>query len=149
MQAVVLSVVHSWGRRVAALEARLGQGPKSNTERRLIGTLDVSDGRVFDRARAHADVATLIGFDRGLATAHPSAEVIYVAQDNWPVRFHPRVLEAVAGTTIRLLRLATYPPWTDPIEKLWRWLRQDVLHQPDFGDDWPGLEAAVETWRQK
>jgi transposase len=122
------------------------QGHKANTERRLIGAMDAVTGRVFCWQRAHADVATLIRFYRALAEAYPAAEVIYVAQDNWPVHFHPRVLEALQGTRIKLLRLPTYAPWTNPIEKLWRRLRQEVLHQHDFGDDWAGLKSAVTDW---
>ena len=124
-------------------------GYKSNTERRLIGALDAVDGRVFCWQRAHADVDTLIRFYRALAAAYPSAERIYVAQDNWPVHTHPRVQAALEGTTIRLLRLPTYAPWTNPIEKLWRRLKQEVLHQHDFGDDWEGLKAAVTAWLQR
>ena len=124
--------------------AELGHG--ANTERRLIGALDAGDGRVVCWQRAHADVATLIRFYGALAEAYPSAERIYVAQDNWPVHFHERVLRALEGTKIELLRLPTYAPWTNPIEKLWRRLKQEVLHQHDFGDDWEGLKAAVTAW---
>jgi transposase len=124
-------------------------GHKANGQRRLIAALDAVDGRVFCRQRAHADVGTLIRYYRALAEAYPAAEVIYVAQDNWPVHFHPRVLEALEGTKVRLLRLPTYAPWTNPIEKLWRRLKQEVLHQHDFGDDWEGLKGAVTAWLRK
>jgi transposase len=124
-------------------------GHKSNSERRLIGALDAVDGRVFCWQRAHADVSTLIRFYRALAEAYPSAERIYVAQDNWPVHFHERVLEALAGTKVTPLRLPTYAPWTNPIEKLWRRLKQELLHQHDFGDDWEGLKVAISAWLQK
>lgn len=124
--------------------AELGQ--KANNERRLIGALDAVDGRVFCWQRAHADVGTLIRYYQALEESYPSAEVIYVAQDNWPVHFHPRVLEALGPTKVQLLRLPTYAPWTNPIEKLWRRLKQEVLHQHDFGDDWAGLKAAITEW---
>jgi transposase len=124
-------------------------GHKANNERRLIGALDAVDGRVFCWQRAHADVDTLIRYYRALAAAYPSAERIYVAQDNWPVHAHRRVQEMIEGTPIRLLRLPTYAPWTNPIEKLWRRLKQEVLHQHDFGDDWEGLKGAVTAWLQR
>jgi len=123
-------------------------GYKSNTERRLIAALDAVDGRVFCWQRAHADVDTLVRFYRALAEAYPAAERIYVAQDNWPVHLHERVLRELEGTKVKLLRLPTYAPWTNPIEKLWRRLKQEVLHQHDFGDDWDGLKAAVTAWLQ-
>jgi hypothetical protein len=125
---------------------RADLGEKANTERRIIGTLDAVTGRLFYWQRAHADVGTLIRYYRALSQAYPAAEVIYVAQDNWPVHFHERILEAVGPLRITLLRLPTYAPWTNPIEKVWRRLKQEVLHQHDFGDDWPGLKAAVTKW---
>jgi transposase len=41
-------------------------------------------------------------------------------------------LTAREATQIGLLRLPTYVPWTNPIEKLWQRLKQEVLHQHDF-----------------
>ncbi len=127
--------------------AELGQ--KANNERRLIGALDAVDGRLFCWQRSRADVGTLIRYYAALAEAYPEADRVYVAQDNWPVHFHPRVLEALEGTKVRLLRLPTYAPWTNPIEKVWRRLKQEVLHQHDFGDDWAGLKAAVSQWLER
>jgi transposase len=124
-------------------------GHTMNTERRLIGALDAVEGRVFCWQRAHADVDTLIRYYRALEGAYPTAEVIYVAQDNWPVHTHPRIAEALATSRIKRLPLPTYAPWTNPIEKVWRRLKQELLHQHDFGDDWAGLKAAVAAWLEK
>jgi transposase len=124
-------------------------GHKANNERRLIGALDAVEGRLFCWQRSHADVDTLIRYYAALAAAYPAAAVIYVAQDNWPVHFHPRLLAALEGTKVKPLRLPTYAPWTNPIEKVWRRLKQEVLHQHDFGDDWEGLKAAVTAWLQE
>jgi hypothetical protein len=44
---------------------------------------------------------------------------------------------------IQLLFLPTYASWLNPIEKLWRWLRQQVIHLHGFSDDWPALKARV------
>jgi transposase len=124
-------------------------GHKANNARRLIGALDAVDGRLFCWQRAHADVATLVRYYEALEASYPHAEEVYVAQDNWPVHFHERVLRALEGTKIRLLRLPTYAPWTNPIEKVWRRLRQEVLHMHDFGDDWAGLRAAIAAWLEQ
>jgi transposase len=124
-------------------------GRKANNERRLIGCLDATDGRVFCWQRAHADVGTLIRFYQALAEAYPSAETIYVAQDNWPVHFHPRLVGSLGATKVHLLPLPTYAPWTNPIEKVWRRLKQELLHQHDYGDDWEALKEAIRAWLQK
>jgi transposase len=124
-------------------------GHQRNTERRLIGALDAVEGRVFCWQRAHADVDTLIRYYRALEAAYPAAEVIDLAQDNWPVHTHPRIAAALESSRIRLVPLPTYAPWTNPIEKVWRRLKQELLHQHDFGDDWEGLKAAVTAWLAK
>ena len=42
--------------------------------------------------------------------------------------------------------LPTYAPWLNPIEKLWRWLRQDVLKLIHLTDDWRTLRARVNAF---
>ena len=44
---------------------------------------------------------------------------------------------------IQLLQLPTYAPWTNPIEKLWRWVRQSVLHLHGLAEDWEALQQRV------
>jgi hypothetical protein len=122
------------------------QGHGRNRKRRVIGALDARTGRLTSWQGDKAGVAELGRFYRRLAEAYPEAEAIYVAQDNWPVHFLPGVTGPLAGTPIRLLRLPTYAPWTNPIEKVWRKLKQEVLAQHDYGDDWAGLRQAVEGW---
>jgi transposase len=122
------------------------QGHGRNSKRRVIGALDAVDGRLLCWQRSETGVGTLKRFYKALQAAYPEAEVIYVAQDNWPVHFHPDVLASLQGTRVKLLRLPTYAPWTNPIEKVWRFLKQELLHQHDFADDWAGLQRAVTEW---
>jgi hypothetical protein len=42
-----------------------------------------------------------------------------------------------------MLCLPTYASWCNPIEKLWRWLEQDILHLHRLSDDWAALKQAV------
>jgi hypothetical protein len=44
---------------------------------------------------------------------------------------------------IQLVFLPTYASWLNPIEKLWRWLRQDVLHCHRYRQDWLLLKQLV------
>jgi len=48
--------------------------------------------------------------------------------DCWSCHYHPDVLLAAHRAGITLIPLPTYAPWENPIEKLWRWLCQEVLH---------------------
>jgi transposase len=125
------------------------QGHGSNSKRRIIGTLNVITGQLFTLQRSHADVGTLIRFYRAVELAYPEAETIYIAQDNWPVHFLPEVTTALESTRVKLLRLPTYAPWTNPIEKVWRKLYQEILHQHEYRDRWAELQATVEAWLQR
>ena len=63
------------------------------------------------------------------ARQYPDAQNIYLVMDNWPVHFHPDALDALAqDSRLELLALPTYAPWLNPIEKLWRLVRQRVTH---------------------
>lgn len=122
------------------------QGHRTNTRRRVVGAVNALTGRLTHWSGRRAGVAELVRFYAQRRADYPDAQVIHVAQDNWPIHFLPALLAAVADTPVRLLRLPTYAPWTNPIEKVWRKLRQEVLHQHDFADDWEGLTAAVDAW---
>jgi len=42
--------------------------------------------------------------------------------------------------------LPTYASWCNPIEKLWRWLQQEVLHLHGHAGDWPQLKAKIQDF---
>lgn len=122
------------------------QGHSSNRKRRVIGAFNAVNGQLLSWQGSKAGVRALGRFYHRIRVAYPQAETIYVAQDNWPVHFLPEVVGPLAGGPFRLLRLPTYAPWTNPIEKVWRKLQQELLPMHDFGDDWAGLQAAVSQW---
>lgn len=133
--------------------ARLGSkqplaytGYRSNRQRRICASLNFLTGQVVAHQRTHIRRQALLAHYQALQAAYPQAEVIFVVQDNWPVHFHPDVLLGLVGQRITLLRLPTYAPWTNPIEKLWLRLRQEVLHLHRFEDNWLGLTQAVPAW---
>ncbi len=103
----------------------------------LTGRVDYSDGYIVGRAK-------VIAFYQQLVQAYPDAACIYVVQDNWSIHRHAEVLAAVQQLPqITPVWLPTYAPWLNPIEKLWRWLRQDVLKLHRLAADWPGLRQHV------
>jgi transposase len=142
----------------------------SATQRRITATLDACTGRVIFRQAARIQIPTLCRFYEQVCAAYADEPtLIYLVQDNWPVHLHPDVLARLMPQTlpfprplppnwptkprktwpdaerlpITLLMLPTYAPWTNPIEKLWRWLRQEVLHLHRHADDWAGLQTLV------
>ena len=148
-------------------EPRAERSTRSNSTTRVIGALDAATGRVVSRQQAKIGVPALIRFFRELVAAYPGQR-LFLVLDNWPVHYHPDVLAALERQTspfpffrppswpdqpsprakrlnlpIQLVPLPTYSPWLNPIEKLWLWLKQDVLHLHRSADNVPALRALV------
>jgi hypothetical protein len=123
------------------------RGGANNQQWRLIGTLNAVTGRVDYRDNYIVGRQEVRAMYRDLDHAYPAARQIYVVQDNWSIHQHPDVSSAVAEfPRIEPVWLPTYAPWLNPIEKLWRWLRQDVLKMHRLADDWPELRRRVRAF---
>ncbi|MBV9769228.1 MAG: IS630 family transposase [Bryobacterales bacterium] len=146
-------------------------GHRSNLVSRVAGCINIFTGQVIHRQRSCLGVEQLTAFYQEVAACYPDAETIYIIQDNWPVHFHPDLVAALLpqqlpfriirpsnwkaepskkakrlNLPLCLVQLPTYAPWTNPIEKLWRKLRQDLLHLHRFGDTWLALKQAVSSY---
>ncbi len=136
---------------LTATYAPRGQPPvtrlshRANTRHRLSGALNLVTGQVTWLARSVMGVVNLKRFLAKVRLAYPGQRLILI-WDNWPVHQHPAVLETASVLGIELLWLPTYAPWTNPIEKLWRWLKQDLLHHHGRADRWKELQAQVWAW---
>ena len=83
-------------------------------------------------------------FYRQLDRRYPAARRVYVIQDNWPIHAHPDVLATLeALPRLEPIWLPTYVPRLNPIEKLWRWLKRDILKLHRLADDWHALHQRV------
>ena len=147
----------------------------SNTATRVVGTLDALSGRVLFQSGCKVGIKELVHFYQHVRQAYPQAQRIWVVQDNWPIHFHPDVLVALEPQKtpfafprpkdwpdkpspaavkrwgdlrlpIQFVLLPTYASWCNPIEKLWRWLRQDVLRLHQGAADWPMLISQVHAF---
>lgn len=145
--------------------ARLGY--KGNYTWRIAAALNPWTGQVTYQQARVMDVQRMITFYHKLVLAYPDQEILLV-QDNWPIHYHPDLLAALQPQTfpygsyappnwshnpanpkvkspypIRLMFLPTYASWTNPIEKLWRSLKQEVLHLHRYEDRWIDLKLRV------
>jgi hypothetical protein len=147
----------------------------ADTQTRYVAGLDHATGRVTFRRSARTTVKELVKFYQDLRSAYPAARVIYVALDNWPVHFHPDLLVALqpqerrhlfrtpptwptepsAAATrawggldlpLQLAPLPTYASWLNPIEKLWRWLKQAVVHHHRLADDLAAFRRKIDAF---
>jgi transposase len=124
-------------------------GP-NNKQWRVIGALNALSGRV-DYLDAYIIGREKVSqFYRQLVAAYPQARQIYVAQDNWSIHTHPDVQAALAGLPqVEPVWLPTYAPWLNPIEKLWRWLREQVLTLHRLAGDWDALRERVNAFLEQ
>lgn len=140
----------------------------SNSLCRGVGALNALSGQVTYEQHSKISLPRLSNFYQHLNDDYGWAECIFVVQDTWPVHVHPDIMARLQPQTspfwptvpanwpslpsrgavqdnlpIQLVFLPTYSPWLNPIEQLWRWVRQDVLHLHRFSDDWLTLKQRV------
>lgn len=117
-------------------QPRLPYSHRSNTLMRVVGFLNAVTGQV--QAWEYSKVTAPRLRQCWLRAAHeyPNAKKIYLVIDNWPVHFHPTATQAlVEDSRIQLIALPTYAPWLNPIEKLWRLVKQRVAHAHPWCND--------------
>jgi transposase len=145
----------------------------SDTVFKGMGALNPITGQVIYHQASKASIQQLTVFYDMIMENHskkyyPDLDTIFMVQDNWSVHFHPDVLAHLqpqhlefpvhvpdhwpkeptqkarfANLPIKILQLPTYASWANPIEKLWRWVRQTVLHLHRLSDDWSVLKQRV------
>lgn len=136
-----------WHERGGAGKAqpRCVRSHKSDTKRRTIAAMNAHTGQVHWHGCSKSRLKELCLFLKQLRQAHGEQRVVLV-WDNWPVHLHPTVLTCANEQRIELLFLPTYSPWLNPIEKLWRKLKHDVLVAHRHSDQWLELRARVEAF---
>ncbi len=130
----------TWGQ--AGIEPTATLSHRANTRHRICGGLDAVTGQVVWRGASTAGVAVLCRWLADVRAAYPGRRLLLV-WDNWPVHRHPAVLARAGELGIGIVWLPTYAPWLNPIEKLWRQTKQDVLHHHRLADAWTDLKARV------
>jgi len=136
-----------------------------------IGALNPITGQVTYHQASKASIQQLTVFYDMIIEDYPKLDTIFMVQDNWSVHFHPDVLAhlqpqylefpvhvpdhwpkeptakaRLANLPIKILQLPTYASWANPIEKLWRWARQTIIHLHRLSDDWSMLKQRVQDF---
>ena len=147
----------------------------ANTQTRYVAGLERTRGQVIFRRSAHTTVKELVKFHQDIRAAYPHARVIYVVLDNWPVHFHPDLLVALQAQErqhlfktppnwptepstkakeawgnlelpLQLVPLPTYASWLNPIEKLWRWMNQEIVQHHRLAHDLASFRQKVDDF---
>ena len=137
----------TWSQVAPALAPVADRAGPNNKQWRVIGALNALSGRVDYLDGYVVGREKVIRFYRQLAAAYPDVRRLYVVQDNWSIHRHEDVTRAlVALPQIEPVWLPTYAPWLNPIEKLWRWLREHVLTLHRLAGDWEALRERVNAF---
>lgn len=148
-------------------------GTSGNKQGSIVGALNGITGKVTASILSKCGGSQLIEFYQKLVETYPHAETIYLVEDNSPIHHHPKLLTHLADQKtpfelpmppswqnlkvdkapnllpIQLLPLPTYASWCNPIEKLWRWLKQDVIHLHRQADNWNELQISIKEFLDK
>ena len=119
------------------------QAARYNTQTRIVAVLNAWTGQVHSLQRSRIGKEALVEFYAQIRTAYPNLQRLYLVQDNWPVHKLPEVVQALQTHRLTPLFLPTYASWLNPIEKLWRWLKQKVLHNHRLAADLEALRQQV------
>ena len=139
-------VAPTWGG-----DAAVAQRAGNNQQWRTIGALNALTGQVHYLDGYIVGRQQVSQFYSRLDRAYPKqVELSYVIQDNWNIHTHPDVLSALEEyPRIPPIWLPTYAPWLNPIEKLWRWLRHDILKMHRWVEDWPQVKQRVRDFLEQ
>jgi hypothetical protein len=136
---------------------------------RIMACLNPFDGRLTSIQCDKISVAAQVKLYEQLRADYPQAQTISVVVDNWPMHYHPDLLAslAVQQTTfalnvpkswqalvpkkkyqtrhlpIQLVPLPTYSPWLNPIEKVWKYLKKELIHNHSLSASMPTLKERV------
>lgn len=122
------------------------QTPGTNSVRRIVGSLDALSGRVLYRANSRIGVWQLCAFIKQVRKAYGAKKRLILVWDNWSVHGLDKVVEMAQEHKIELLFLPTYAPWTNPIEKLWRKLKQEIVVMHKLSHNWDQLKQQVHAF---
>ena len=116
----------------------------NNQQWRVIGGLNAYTGQVSYRQNYIVGREQVTLFHQQLYGQYREMDNLFVIEDNWNVHTHPEVQAAIAELpNVTMAWLPTYACWLNPIEKLWKWTRQTILHRHRLSDQWAELKQRV------
>ena len=103
----------------------------------LSGVVDVIDHKVLVQEDEMLNAAATISFLRKIEEAYPTKTRIHIFCDNARYYRNKSVTKYLKDSKIQLHFLPPYSPNLNPIERLWKWMKERVLYNtyyPEFED---------------
>ena len=103
----------------------------SNTGRQRLnisGAVDIIDKKLHYQEDKMLNAEATITFLERIESAYPNKKRIYVFSDNARYYKNKVVLSFLETSKIKLCYLPSYSPNLNPIERLWKWMKQRVMY---------------------
>jgi len=103
----------------------------TNTGRQRLnisGAIDIISKRVFIREDETLNASSTIEFLKKLETAYPQATCIHTFSDNARYYKNKEVMKYITSSKIEMHFLPPYSPNLNPIERLWKYVYENVLY---------------------
>ena len=118
----------------------------SNTRMRIVGAINAVDGQLIFDVASKITVVKLSQFLQQLRDTYPEHR-IYLVLDNWHnVHQHPKTEAKLEELSIIPLWQPLYMPQSNPIERLWWHLSEQLLRIHRLSDQWDVLKQRVFSW---
>jgi len=94
----------------------------------LSGAVDIVDHKVIIQEDKSLNANATISFLRKIEEAYPTKKYVHMFCDNAPYYRNKEVTKYLLTSKIRLHFLPPYSPNLNPIERLWKWMKERVLY---------------------
>lgn len=117
----------------------------------LSGVMDIIDHKVLVQEDEMLNAGATISFFRKIEEAYPAKTAVHVFCDNARYYRNKAVTEYLKTSKVRLHFLPPYSPNLNPIERLWKWMKERVIYNTyyrefeDFRSAVLGFFAALST----
>lgn len=108
----------------------------------LTGALDILNHHVHIREDKTLNASSTVAFFQQLEEAYPTMNKIHVFCDNAPYYRNKEVTGYLKTSKIQLHFLPPYSPNLNPIERLWKWMKESVVYNTYY-EEFEAFKEAV------
>ena len=138
------SLAAAWGE--CGSQPRIAKAPGTDKLTRIGAVMDGVTGALLYQQGDKFGIRQMRALYQSIRDRYDQPH-IYVIQDNCPsVHKHETVLAKAAALDITPVFLPTYASWLNPIERVWRLLKAEVLHNHLWPHSVTQLRTAVRTF---
>lgn len=108
----------------------------------LTGAIDLISRKLHVSEDKTLNADSTIAFFKQVEAAYPTMKKVHIFADNAPYYKNREVTKYLETSKIILHHLPPYSPNLNPIERLWKWMKERVLYNTYY-DDFNGFRNAV------